>query len=152
MSSAVYRIALQDFDTSWYAPSLSVTRTTTDRPRLILPVLTLSSTFSVWAGYLKLLWQDTTHKINRSILYHAGPAIEPKHFVRELDTFFCSQIMHLLSSRTWSRWYVFRTQLLFQSILKCRNLLCCILTDMGLSFFEWVLSRRCEFVLVARSK
>jgi hypothetical protein len=52
----------------------------------------------------------------------AGPAIEPKYFVREGYRLVALQISDLATSIARSRRYVFRSELLIQSALQRRNL------------------------------
>lgn len=66
-------------------------------------------------SYLSVFPEENTDKVDLYALNGTGPAIEPEHFVGEIDAFLCCEIVYLLPGGTRSRRDVFGTELFIKS-------------------------------------
>lgn len=112
-------------------PSLKETRTMVDSPKLIFPVVGLSS--HCGGQHNKTSWRvRETHKVDLDISNSTAPAIETEDLVGKIDDLFCSKIVDFASSVSRTRRDVFGAKLLVETTLQRSYLLCRVFIDVVL--------------------
>jgi hypothetical protein len=111
-----------------------------DRPRLIFPVVGLSSHCSNQHGLAEQQHMKTaeTHKVYLNIANGTAPSVKAKDLIGKVDDLFRREIVHLATSCSWSCGNVFGSELSVQATLQGCNLLSRVFVDVYLLLLEWI--------------